>query len=130
MPHEIRLEPIAASPGDARLFVSQWARSWGYRPLIAAAALLTSELATNAVLHTADRFVVEVANTGHGLRVVVRDSSPEPPVVRPPQQVGAHGRGMRLVDAVSTTWGSERIRDNGKDVWFELDVADPHGHLV
>ena len=128
--HVIDLRPLDASPGDARLFVSHWARSWGYRPLISAAALLTSELATNAVEHAGGDFTVEVTDTGHGVRVDVRDPSPAPPVVRDAQEVDEDGRGLRLVEAVATTWGSEPVAGDGKRVWFELDAADPHGRLV
>jgi anti-sigma regulatory factor (Ser/Thr protein kinase) len=128
--HVIDLRPHETSPGDARVFVSRWARAWGYRPLVPAAALLTSELATNAVEHGAGDFTVEVTDTGHGVRVDVRDPSPSPPVVRAAQDLDEHGRGMRIVEAVATAWGTEMLPHDGKRVWFELDAADPHGLLV
>lgn len=128
--HVIGLRARHASPGDARVFVSRWARSWGYRALIPAAALLTSELATNAVEHAGGDFTVEVTDTGHGVRVDVRDPSSMPPVVRAAEDVDESGRGMRIVEAVATTWGSELVAGNGKSVWFELDAADPHRLLA
>ena len=41
----------------------QWVRSWGYPRIFNAAALITSELATNAIVHGGGRFMVLVTNT-------------------------------------------------------------------
>jgi hypothetical protein len=128
--HALRLTPADTSPFDARLFVTQWLRRWGYRPLIPAAALLTSELATNAVIHARAPFRVEVANTGQGVRVAVHDPSPGVPALRPPAEVTAHGRGLRIVDAVAALWGVEPIAEGGKEVWFELRVTDENSRLL
>jgi len=128
--HALRLTPADTSPFDARLFVTQWLRRWGYRPLIPAAALLTSELTTNAVIHARAPFRVEVANTGRGVRVAVRDPSPEVPRVRSPADVGDSGRGMRIVDTVASAWGVEAAPDGGKAVWFELNMADDATRLL
>ena len=32
-----------------------------------------------------------------------------------------HGRGILLVESLATTWGVD-LRDDGKCVWFEIDV--------
>lgn len=130
MSHDLRLTPAPSSPFDARLFVTQWLRRWGYRHLIPAAALLTSELATNAVVHGQGPFSVRVANTGNGVRVAVRDPSPQLPEVRRPEEVDTHGRGLRIVDAVSSRWGVDAAADEGKEVWFELRMTDPGTRLL
>lgn len=129
MPRQIALGPDVTSPAEARLFVTHWTRTWGYRSLISSAALLTSELATNAVIHAASPFSVDVANTGHGIHVTVTDPSPAAVTLRDPSQIDEHGRGLRVVDAVSSAWGSEPVRGDGKAVWFELDVRDVDSHL-
>ncbi len=125
MPSNLLLRPQDTSPADARLFVTHWARTWGYRALIPAAALLTSELATNAVVHAAMDFEVEVTNTGHGLHVAVIDPSSAPAALMPASEVAEHGRGLRILDAVAARWGVESLDGSGKSVWFELDVGDP-----
>ena len=130
MSHALRLAPAATSPFDARLFVTQWLRRWGYRPLIPAAALLTSELTTNAVVHAHAPFRVEVANTGRGVRVAVRDPSPDVPRVRAADDVDQSGRGMRIVDTVASAWGVDAAPDGGKTVWFELHMADDATRLL
>src|SRR5688500_19436237 len=76
VPRQIALGPDVTSPAEARLFVTHWTRAWGDRSLISAAALLTSELATNGGSHAASPFSVDVANTGHGIHVKLRDPSP------------------------------------------------------
>ncbi len=128
---QLALGPEVTSPADARLFVTHWTHTWGYRSLVPAAALLTSELATNAVVHTASAFSVEVANTGHGIQVTVTDPSPDPVTLRNPSEAAPHGRGMQLVDSVASKWGSEPVSgdDPGKAVWFELDVNEPAANL-
>ena len=115
----LTLRPEATSVRQARVFVSSWARTWGHHQLITSAALLTSELATNAVKHARDVFHVDVVETDHGIQVGVTDSSADLPVVRPTQEVQSEGRGMLLVDAIASSWGVEP-RAIGKRVWFEL----------
>jgi hypothetical protein len=61
--------------------------------------------------------------------VTVRDPSPAEAKLRDPSPIDEHGRGLRVVDAVSSAWGSERVGDDGKAVWFELDVREVDTHL-
>jgi hypothetical protein len=91
---------------------------------VSSAVLLTSELTTNVVVHTARRFEVQIADTGHGVRVSVHDRSTTLPVMRPATRGDPHGRGMHVVAALASRWGSERRSGAGKTTWFELDVGD------
>ncbi len=81
--------------------------------------LLVSEAVTNAVLHAGTEVAV-TCRTGHGwVRVEVRDWSP---VVPMPRDYGSHagtGRGIKLIDQLSSSWGVEQAGDQ-KVVWFEL----------
>jgi anti-sigma regulatory factor (Ser/Thr protein kinase) len=70
------------------------------------AVLLTSDLATNAMLH--GRFGIQVAVTVQDglLRVEVTDSSPEMPVMATSEKpYGESGRGLQLVDSMAYKWG-------------------------
>jgi serine/threonine-protein kinase RsbW len=100
-------------------------------PLCQTAALLVSELATNAVRHAGGReFRVEVEySAAEGrLWVGVTDSSVDLPVLRTPSLTAEHGRGLRLVAALAERWGARRRRDvNEKTVWFELRHAPVDG---
>ena len=78
-----------------------------------------SEAVTNAVLHagTPVRFVVR--ELGLRLRVEVTDDDPTLPVIRNPDPLTPTGRGLLLIDRLSSSWGVDG-RIDGKTVWFEL----------
>ena len=90
------------------------------------AALLVSELATNAVVHASSDFAVTVrypTPTGR-VRVEVVDGVPgEPTPLRPPP-TALHGRGLLLVASLADEWGVEGTDgEAGKTIWFELAPA-------
>ena len=87
--------------------------------------LLSSELLANAVLHGPDEGAigVEVIADGTTLRVSVTDRSPLNPVVLQHEPSAPNGRGMAIVEAMSSRWGVEE-QGTGKTVWFELDLDD------
>jgi anti-sigma regulatory factor (Ser/Thr protein kinase) len=87
------------------------------------AALLVSELATNAVVHAESEFEVVVVYPSPSGRVRIEVSDREkslPTPSRPPPHV-PHGRGLLLVSTLADEWGvQEPRRRAGKAVWFEL----------
>ncbi|MGP4047606.1 ATP-binding protein [Streptomyces sp. 2A115] len=94
---------------------------WGRPGRSEIAELLTSELVTNALIHT-DRDAMLTATVGpRGLRVEVRDFVGRRPRLRVPNaDDGTHGRGLVLVQSLADAWGV-RAHGVGKVVWFELD---------
>lgn len=87
------------------------------------AALLVSELATNAVLYGAGRFEVGVQRRSGRVRIEVSDFGAGMPAPQRPLVTDEHGRGLQLVTALSERWGvSERAHAIGKTVWFELPI--------
>lgn len=87
------------------------------------ALLLISELVTNSVLHGVPPVVLAIECDGAGLHVRVRDGGPTMPTPRTADPAAESGRGMSLVDLLSSTWGVEPVADAhgpGKEVWFEL----------
>lgn len=119
-------EPAPSTVRSARLFVVDKLQAWGRDDLVDSAALLTSELVTNAVLHTGKPFTVRVAQRGAHVRVEVADSVhvlPSPPhggEVTEALDLDHAFRGLSIVDSVASAWGSESIPGDGKVVWFEL----------
>ncbi|MFH8932823.1 ATP-binding protein [Streptomyces griseosporeus] len=107
---------------EARRAVRELLRHWGRPGRSEIAELLTSELVTNALVHT-DHDAVLTATVGtHALRVEVRDGlarRPRPCV--PHADDGTHGRGLVLVQALADAWGV-KTHSAGKVVWFELDA--------
>lgn len=85
------------------------------------AELLTSELATNAVMHARTTFTVTVTSARRAVRIAVRDGSVRLPRVRSPGPYELDGRGMTLVANLAPRWGVDPVR-GGKVVWFELDL--------
>jgi anti-sigma regulatory factor (Ser/Thr protein kinase) len=109
----------------ARLFVEDAVRSWGVEPP-EALPLLTSEVVTNAVVHTDATWVeVRAVRTGNRARVEVADQDPTVPSVQPSDPASPGGFGMWLVDRLARAWGVTEIEDDGKFVWFELPVSMP-----
>jgi two-component sensor histidine kinase len=98
------------------------------------AALLVSELATNAVRHArGHEFVVEVQEfpLEGRLWIGVTDTDAGLPVLRAPDVTSENGRGVQLVSTLADRWGARRRRNApDKTVWFELtyrpilDAAD------
>jgi anti-sigma regulatory factor (Ser/Thr protein kinase) len=88
------------------------------------AALLTSELVTNAVRHSGARtftVTLEYDPSQGRLWAGVSETGPGQPVVRYPAVTSEHGRGLRLVGLFADRWGAHRRRaTNEKTIWFEL----------
>ena len=118
---EIRLAPSPASAREARCFVAGTLSQWGNTQLVEAAALLVSELVTNAITHARSEVHVVIGHGGNFavLRVEVRDFSAEPPTLGRFDLDAISGRGLALVEALSDRWGVE-THSSGKRVWFEL----------
>ena len=119
MTQRLSLSPLSESPGEARRFVAAWLERWGYSELIDTAALVTSELATNAVEHTGERFTVAVEDLGDGVHVEVGDHAAALPI--PHDDV--RGRGMQIIAALADAWGTTLVPNDGKLVW--CDVRTP-----
>ena len=87
--------------------------------------LMVSELATNAVLHAKSQFDVTLERVAHGaVRVEVRDFGSGIPRLAPSSTEAVDGRGLRIVDLLSQTWGVEnRPGGRGKSTWFTVSIG-------
>ncbi len=85
------------------------------------AVLLTDELVTNAVVHGGGRFTFTAEIGCDMLRVAVADERPGTPHILYPSVERDHGRGMAIVEALASEWGTEHLGEN-KVVWFNLDL--------
>lgn len=119
---QIRLDATTTSPREARRFVADTLSRWGDDSLVEAAALLVSELVTNAVVHARSDVDVVVDRSGGRavLRVEVHDGSAQRPMPGVFDLEALSGRGLALIEAMSTRWGVE-AHSAGKRVWFELE---------
>ncbi|GIH73879.1 ATP-binding protein [Planobispora longispora] len=131
----VRLEGAPDQVGQARRLISM---TLGRdHPLYDDCVLLTSELATNAVVHSRSgqggAFTLMVCRSPGGVRVCVQDEgSPEIPCVCHASDEATGGRGLPLVEALAHRWGLVREAGVNK-VWFELVqefAAVPLGRLA
>ncbi|WP_228040330.1 ATP-binding protein [Streptomyces chromofuscus] len=122
------------SPAQARRLTRTRLTGWAVcEDTCDTAALVVSELVTNAILHTASDVVVCELHDGDELvRIAVRDQGcaagdPHPSSGRAEEE---HGRGLLLVDALAHAWGAHE-HGPGLLVWAELPrQADaPRGDL-
>ncbi|MEV0170196.1 ATP-binding protein [Streptomyces sp. NPDC050803] len=108
---------------EARRELRRLLRHWGRPGRSEIAELLTSELVTNALVHTDHDAVLTATVEPDGLRVEVRDFvSHRPRLCVPNADDGTHGRGLVLVQSLADAWGV-RPHAVGKAVWFELDAG-------
>jgi anti-sigma regulatory factor (Ser/Thr protein kinase) len=121
MPHASRLlPPDATSVKLARGFVSDMLGEVLTSERLEHALLLTSELATNAVVHAGSPFEVIVLVDDATARVGVQDEGDGRPMPRTPGPDAVSGRGLVLVGRLADRWGVDPV-GSSKCVWFELD---------
>jgi len=84
--------------------------------------LLATELVTNAVRHGRGEVAVRLWPGPDVVRVEVSDANPHRPEPGGYDLDAEDGRGLLIVGALSSRWGTAPLPDGaGKTVWFELD---------
>ncbi len=121
-PYELLADTVPASVARIRRFAVEMSRTTAPTVDADTVALLVSEVATNALVHGAGRVRVRVRPTLQGLRVEVHDEDSRLPSRRQANPLDEGGRGIALVDALSSGWGAETT-PAGKTVWFEVAAA-------
>jgi anti-sigma regulatory factor (Ser/Thr protein kinase) len=113
---------LAAGPAaaaEARGYVNEAVEAWGVSVDPYIAALLTSELVTNAIRYAGGAVKLFVTFSCGHLRVYVHDTSPEWPTLLETTAEAEDGRGLMLVASLSADWGYYRT-SAGKAVHFTL----------
>ncbi|GII89150.1 ATP-binding protein [Sphaerisporangium siamense] len=101
----------------ARDFTVTTLRAWGLGELSYDARLVISELVTNAVRHAGEPTRVRLLHRATHLVCAVADPTDRPPVVTDADQYAETGRGLRLVESLSCSWGWRVFEGRGKLVW-------------
>lgn len=125
----LELAPLPGAIGCARLHAVAVLHEWGLRHLAEDAALIVSELMTNALDASAilpDRppIALRLLASDKSLIIEVWDRSPLDLEPRDPDPEAESGRGLTVVAALSHRWGQERTGLHRKVVWAELALAD------
>ena len=114
--------PEAKSVSQARAFTRRTLEEWGAVELVDSAALIVSELVTNAVVHTGTSTRLALWLQGPELCVEVEDRHPGrflPIVTEPVPETSEHGRGLLITMSLSSTWGVE-YTPTSKRVWAQF----------
>jgi DcmR-like sensory protein/histidine kinase-like protein len=113
--------PELKAPGEARRLLIGELRRWGHEEaLVQDAALVLTELASNAVRHARTSFSIAVRAEGSTLRIAVRDTRPlAAPVLHGELASPLATHGLGLIDTLAVDWGVDGTTD-GKVVWAQL----------
>lgn len=123
-PPRLVLSPDLASVPAARRFVREVLRDIGRDDLAEAAALPTTELVANAVLHARTAVTLAVIARGGHVRIEVHDESPVMPERRQYGREATTGRGLGLLELLTDDFGV--VADGaGKTMWFVLGGQAP-----
>ncbi|MGB9376687.1 MAG: MEDS domain-containing protein [Mycobacteriales bacterium] len=122
LPNEIsqRFEPTRYAGPVARRFAIEALQHWNLHHLIDVTEMVLAEFVSNAIRHGSRRFRVTLVRHDDAIRLAVWDPSLEPPrLIEDDITFATSGRGIRMVDAVSTNWGVD-VRADGKTVWADI----------
>jgi anti-sigma regulatory factor (Ser/Thr protein kinase) len=115
-----RFAHAAPSATLARRFTTGTLRRWGLDHHVEEAALIATELTANVITHTRSHPEIMVSTDGSTTRIAVTDQSGQQVEKHQFQSDTVSGRGLTLVDALASEWGSTPTPD-GKMVWADLD---------
>jgi anti-sigma regulatory factor (Ser/Thr protein kinase) len=121
----LALEPRAESAGLARRALHA---SGLFEDIEHTVTLLASEVVGNAVRHAGLRPEQRIVVFARLQRDLARVEVADPGPAFDPDAVQTEGYGLRLLDALATRWGVDRVR--GCRVWFEVDRRKGAGRFV
>jgi hypothetical protein len=120
------------SVSEARHFLTATLAAWGTDGYDMGAQVVVTELAANAALHARTEYQVRLQLEATHLVVEVHDAVADLPYIRPVSPESMTGRGLRLVDELSLSWGAF-VHEGapGKVVWAHVppDSLDGLGVL-
>jgi anti-sigma regulatory factor (Ser/Thr protein kinase) len=122
------LRPGFESPMAARNVTKVTLTEWSLGLLYEDAAVIVSELATNAVRHglgndPAETLRLILIRYRSHFVCIVTDPIDEPPSLQEPDHVAESGRGLHIIDAISRAWGWTPLPGGGKAVWAALAIT-------
>lgn len=122
----LELEVHAAAVSELRHHIRSTLAGWGLRHVADDTELVGSEIVTNAIAASAAlplpaRVRVQIAAHAGRLILMVWDASDLPPVRSEGDADAVTGRGLRIIDALTASWGYVPVTD-GKIVWAVLDL--------
>ena len=120
------LPPTPTASSLVRGWLRTTLQTWSLDGFGEVTELLATELVTNVVQHVREPMSVRVFKLPSSIRVEVDDPSPQVPSLYRADATDEGHRGMFIVESLANRWGTTTHPDNGKTVWFELDVMTGH----
>lgn len=112
--------------GECRRFTVSTLAAWGESTEVTQAAeLLVSELVTNSVRYARPPVSLSLSAPDDGIVLEVRDHGGSSPRLRTAAPDDEGGRGLMLVAALASRWGTRTLPDGGKAVWCHLNRSCP-----
>jgi hypothetical protein len=116
--------PVIAAVPAVRRFVTAVLRAWDLDELVADGSVVATELATNAVSHSASPFSASITRSESTLRIAIEDVSSSVPHLVHAASDAFGGRGIAIVAELATSWGCSETA-SGKLVWADLSLPLP-----
>lgn len=121
--HTVSLPTEPSSAALARAFVCAHLLDHGLPLLVDDVRLVVSELTTNALQHAQTPFDLTLAREGHCVLLSVQDASPRLPRPTVSDSSMPRGRGLAIVEQLSSGWGVDVAADRTKAVWARFDTG-------
>lgn len=119
---QVRLDSAETAARQARRAVRTQLQEWAVPEELAEdLVLVTSELVTNAFVHARPPIDLRIRRTHHEVVLEVHDRALLRPRRRRPEDDDEHGRGLNIVEALTTDWGT-RSSESGKTVWCTVRI--------
>src|SRR3954468_2266294 len=113
--------PVLPAVAAARAFVDHAATAVDLRSMAADLRIVVSELATNAITHTASAFRVSLRVLADVVRVEVHDAGMTYPQLGAAKAEDTQGRGLAIIGQLARDWGFSQHGDD-KITWAELPL--------
>ncbi|WP_229071392.1 ATP-binding protein [Actinoplanes sp. DH11] len=121
----LHLEPLPGAARQSREVITEACGRWDQPELTGNACIVATEMVNNVVAHARTPMTVLLALDGDTMSVAVRDGSAVVPRFTGPVAPTSYGgRGLLLIDSVSSRWGHLALAD-GKVVWARLEPELP-----
>jgi anti-sigma regulatory factor (Ser/Thr protein kinase) len=117
----VPLDTTPLAVREARAATRTWLRHIGRVAADHPAALVVTELVTNAVLHARGPIALHLWEQVNRIKVGVSDGSQAAAHRRQASETDKSGRGILIVERMSSSWGTD-VNDAGKLTWAEIST--------
>jgi anti-sigma regulatory factor (Ser/Thr protein kinase) len=128
--HQDRFAAGPSSVVGVRWFIASHLREHDLSDLVDDVQLVASELATNALVHAQPPFTVTLQGFETFVFLTIRDGSRSQPVRVVAEPMATSGRGLSIVEAVSSDWGVHQTVAGEKWIWAAFDRKECVEHAL